>query len=46
MLHRISLYPTFTVRATPGKNAGVQIPIFAGAAAKSPFAGSATLTDA
>jgi len=32
--------------ATPGKNAGVQIPIFAPAAAKSPFAGSATLTDA
>jgi len=32
--------------AAAGKNAGVQIPIFAGAAAKSPFQGSATLTDA
>jgi len=32
--------------ATAGKNAGVAIPIFAGAAAKSPFEGSATLTDA
>ena len=32
--------------AAPGKNAGVVIPIFAGAAAKSPFEGSATLTDA
>ena len=32
--------------AAPGKNAGVQIPIFSGAAAKSPFQGSATLTDA
>ena len=30
--------------AAPGKNAGVAIPIFAGAAAKSPFEGSATLT--
>ncbi|HXD47043.1 MAG TPA: CHRD domain-containing protein [Pseudolabrys sp.] len=32
--------------AGSGKNAGVAIPIFAGAAAKSPFEGSATLTDA
>ncbi len=32
--------------AAAGKNAGVVIPIFAGAAAKSPFEGSATLTDA
>ena len=32
--------------ASTGKNAGVVIPIFAGAAAKSPFEGSATLTDA
>jgi len=32
--------------AGPGKNAGVMIPIFQGAAAKSPFEGSATLTDA
>ena len=32
--------------ASAGKNAGVVIPIFAGAAAKSPFEGSATLTDA
>ena len=32
--------------AASGKNAGVVIPIFAGAAAKSPFEGSATLTDA
>lgn len=32
--------------AAPGKNAGVIIPIFSGAAAKSPFEGSATLTDA
>jgi hypothetical protein len=32
--------------AASGKNAGVAIPIFAGAAAKSPFEGSATLTDA
>jgi hypothetical protein len=32
--------------APMGKNAGVVIPIFAGAAAKSPFEGSATLTDA
>jgi hypothetical protein len=32
--------------AGPGKNAGVAIPIFTGAAAKSPFEGSATLTDA
>lgn len=32
--------------AGPGKNAGVAIPIFAGGAAKSPFEGSATLTDA
>jgi hypothetical protein len=30
----------------PGKNAGVVIPIFAGASAKSPFEGTATLTDA
>jgi hypothetical protein len=30
----------------PGKNAGVMVPIFQGAAAKSPFEGSATLTDA
>jgi len=29
----------------PGKNAGMALPIFAGAGAKSPFAGSATLTD-
>jgi len=29
-----------------GKNAGVMVPIFQGAAAKSPFEGSATLTDA
>lgn len=29
-----------------GKNGGVVIPIFAGAAAKSPFEGTATLTDA
>ena|SRR5689334_21272273 len=29
----------------PGKNAGMALPIFAGAAAKSPFAGAATLTD-
>ena len=28
-----------------GKNGGVAVPIFAGAAAKSPFEGSATLTD-
>lgn len=28
-----------------GKNGGVAVPIFAGATAKSPFAGSATLTD-
>ena len=32
--------------ATAGKNAGVAVPIFAGGAAKSPFEGSATLTDA
>jgi hypothetical protein len=32
--------------ADPGKNAGVVVPIFAGAAARSPFEGSATLTDA
>lgn len=32
--------------AAPGKNAGVIIPIFTGAAAKSPFEGTATLTDA
>jgi len=32
--------------AEPGKNAGVIIPIFTGAAAKSPFEGTATLTDA
>jgi len=32
--------------AASGKNAGVAIPIFTGAAAKSPFEGSATLTDA
>ena len=31
--------------AAAGKNAGVAVPIFAGAAAKSPFEGSATLTD-
>ncbi len=30
----------------PGKNAAVMVPIFQGAAAKSPFEGSATLTDA
>jgi hypothetical protein len=30
----------------PGKNAGVVIPIFAAANAKSPFEGTATLTDA
>ncbi len=30
----------------PGKNAGVMVPIFQGAAARSPFEGSATLTDA
>jgi hypothetical protein len=29
-----------------GKNGGVTVPFFAGAAAKSPFEGSATLTDA
>jgi hypothetical protein len=29
-----------------GKNGGVAVPIFAGAAAKSPFEGEATLTDA
>ncbi|HZQ12542.1 MAG TPA: CHRD domain-containing protein [Pseudolabrys sp.] len=29
-----------------GKNGGVAVPIFQGAAAKSPFEGSATLTDA
>jgi len=32
--------------AEPGKNAGVVIPIFTGATAKSPFDGSATLSDA
>jgi hypothetical protein len=32
--------------APPGKNGGVTVPIFSGAAAKSPFSGSATLTDA
>ena len=32
--------------AAAGKNAGVAVPIFAGGAAKSPFEGSATLTDA
>jgi len=32
--------------AEPGKNAGVLIPVFAGAAAKSPFEGEAVLTDA
>ena len=32
--------------AEPGKNAGVVVPIFAGATAKSPFEGSATLSDA
>ncbi|HZT27591.1 MAG TPA: CHRD domain-containing protein [Pseudolabrys sp.] len=32
--------------APSGKNAGVMIPIFQGATAKSPFEGSATLTDA
>jgi len=31
--------------AASGKNAGVAVPIFAGGAAKSPFEGSATLTD-
>ena len=31
--------------AAAGKNAGVAVPIFAGGAAKSPFEGSATLTD-
>jgi hypothetical protein len=31
--------------APTGKNAGVMVPIFAGATAKSPFEGSATLTD-
>jgi hypothetical protein len=30
----------------PGKNGGVAVPLFAGAAAKSPFEGEATLTDA
>jgi hypothetical protein len=30
----------------PGKNGGVAVPIFSGAGAKSPFSGSATLTDA
>lgn len=29
----------------PGKNAGMAVPIFAGAAAKSPFAGAVALTD-
>lgn len=29
-----------------GKNGGIAVPIFAGAAAKTPFEGSATLTDA
>lgn len=32
--------------AEAGKNGGVAVPIFAGATAKSPFEGSATLTDA
>ena len=32
--------------AEAGKNAGVAVPIFAGAAAKTPFEGEATLTDA
>ena len=32
--------------AEPGKNAGIAVPIFAGAAAKTPFEGEATLTDA
>ena len=32
--------------AEVGKNAGVAVPIFAGAAAKTPFEGEATLTDA
>ncbi len=32
--------------AGSGKNAGVMVPIFQGAAAKSPFEGSSTLTDA
>src|SRR5690348_2932136 len=32
--------------AAAGANAGVAVPIFAGGAAKSPFEGSATLTDA
>lgn len=31
--------------AAPGKNAGVVVPIFGGANAKSPFEGTATLTD-
>lgn len=31
--------------ASPGKNAGMAVPIFAGAAAKTPFTGSVTLTD-
>ena len=31
--------------AIPGKNAGIALPMFSGAAAKSPFGGSATLTD-
>lgn len=30
----------------PGKNGGVAVPIFAGATAKTPFEGEATLTDA
>lgn len=30
----------------PGKNGGVSVPLFAGAAAKTPFEGEATLTDA
>lgn len=32
--------------AKPGKNAGLAVPIFSGAAAKSPFQGAVTLTDA
>jgi hypothetical protein len=32
--------------AEPGNNAGVQIPVFSDATAKSPFEGEATLTDA
>jgi hypothetical protein len=32
--------------AGPGKNAGMAVPMFAGGAAKSPFTGAVTLTDA